>query len=156
MQTPEEFAATYGVEDLAPLIRARDEAIRADERAKVLADVDGIARVSALTATDVRAILDALRKMSEPTDDDLVVELVRRGVLEEKRENLLRPVQVPCDCEHPTHARLVGDDSPLTHVTSEVVSVVRYASRWQPDTRTPQQRSDDAIDELRRRLTGDA
>ena len=102
-------------------------------------------------------VQQAIREDLEPfSDPDLLDELVRRGVLEEKRENLLRPVQVPCDCEHPTHARLVGDDSPLTHVTSEVVSVVRYASRWQPDTRTPQQRSDDAIDELRRRLTGDA
>lgn len=146
MQTPEKFAES-ALEDervtiwehdapeiaaLADLIRARDAEVRADERGR---------------CSVIHATLD---------DEALVAELVRRGVLEEKRENLLRPVQVPCDCEHPTHARLVGDDSPLTHVTSEVVSVVRYASRWQPDTRTPQQRSDDAVDELRRRLEEDA
>ncbi|WP_191565145.1 hypothetical protein [Janibacter melonis] len=111
------------------ILEDHDEQVRADERA----------RVSVVHST--------------LTDEQLVDELVRRGVLEEKVASRWQPVRVPCDCEHPTHARLVGDDSLLTHVTTEVVSVVRYASRWQPDTRTDEQRSDDAITTLRRRLT---
>lgn len=122
------IGATY---DLAALIHDRDEQVRADERA----------RVSVVHST--------------LTDEQLVAELVRRGVLEEKREDRLRPARVPCDCEHPTHAGLIGDDAPPTHAATQVVPVVQYATPWKRDTRTDEQRSDDAITALRRRLTGE-
>lgn len=122
----------YALRHAERVIRARDAEVRADERGR---------------CSVVHATLD---------DEQLVDELVRRGVLEEKREDHLRPARVPCDCEHPTHAGLIGDDAPPTHAATQVVPVVQYATPWKRDTRTDEQRSDDAIDELRRRLTGDA
>ena len=95
---------------------ARDEAIRADERAKVLAG------------------------------------------FEVERADRMVARRVPCDCpgDWQHHGRFVGDDGPETHARFDVVPSRRYVTAWQPDTRTPQQRSDDAVDELRRRLEGDA
>ena len=66
-----------------------------------------------------------------------------------------RATRVPCDCEHPMHARLLGDDSPPTHVTAVPVQVRRYVTPWEPDPRTPEQTSDDTIARLRARLTGE-
>ena len=85
--------------DAAALIHDRDEQVRADERA----------RVSVLHST--------------LTDEQLVDELVRRGVLED--------------------GQFRTKDGPMR----------QYRTRWQPDTRTPEQRTDDAITTLRRRLT---
>lgn len=131
MQTPEEFARLiadecvegyydrFYDEDAAALIRARDAEVRADERG----------RCSVVHST--------------LTDEQLVDELVRRGVLEEKREDRLRPARVPCDCEHPTHAGLIGDDAPPTHVATQVVPVVQYATPWKRDTRTDEQQEDE-------------
>lgn len=94
--------------DAAALIRERDEQVRADERA----------RVSVVHST--------------LTDEQLVDELVRRGVLR----------------EHPGDRRM----------TASGTTMRRYVTPWQPvqpDTRTAEQRTDDAITTLRRRLTGE-
>ena len=161
MRTPDEFAAmldrcahaaegmgerltdTYRVADL---VRARDEAIRADERAR---------------CSIVHNTLD---------DDALLDELVRRGVLEV--DEYAEPCDWRCDvvtydydeCRHA--CRCSGPHAEHECVNGHTVAVgpddaqpertLRYVTAWQPDTRTPQQRSDDAIDELRRRLKGDA
>ena len=102
---------------LAPALRGLVEAARADERAKVLADVDNIARASSLSATDVRLILDAIREMSG---------------LEWEHATRHRPVRVPCDCDNPTHAVLAGDDSPPTHASLEAVPSRRLVGPWEP------------------------
>ncbi len=85
---------------IADFIRARDEVIRADERAKVMAGFkwDERARAaSPYSRVEIQHVLDTGTWIRE--------------------------------------RRLVGP--------------------WEPDTRTPQQRSDDAMDELRRGLKGD-
>lgn len=123
------IGATY---DLAALIHDRDEQIRADERARV--------SVVHSTLTDERlaGLCDCgtceanrrdrqLREGATFTVEQLVAELVRRGVLEE---------------------RGVRYDMSQEPVRREV----RYGSDWLVDTRTPEQRSDDAIATLRHRL----
>ena len=42
------------------------------------------------------------------------------------------PKVVPCDCKHPQHARLVGDDSPPTHVSFDFVPHRRLVGPWEP------------------------
>ena len=41
------------------------------------------------------------------------------------------PKVVPCDCKHPQHARLVGDDSPLTHASFDFVPHRRLVGPWE-------------------------
>ena len=124
----------------------RDAEVRADERG----------RCSVIHAT--------------LTDEALVAELVRRGVLE--ADEYAEPCDWRCyvvtydyeECRHVCrrsgphvehecvngHTVAVGSDD------AQPERALRYVTAWEPDTRTPQQRSDDAIDELRQRLTGDA
>ena len=103
-------------------------------------------------------------------DDALVGELVRRGVLEV--DEYAEPCGWRCDvvtydydeCRH--DCRLSGPHAEHECVNGHTVAVgpddaqpertLRYVTAWEPDTRTAQQRSDDAIDELRRRLKEDA
>lgn len=125
---------------LADLIRARDAEVAEQVRAATLAQVNAIAQQSALSATDVRVIVDHIERMAELT---------------EERKTIPVGSRVPCDCEHPTHKHLYGDDSPPTHAHFDFVPSVRLVGPWKPDPRTPEQASNEAIDELRRRLTSD-
>ena len=123
MQTPEEFAWTLYAEEMdfhdhywhdkdatVRLIAARDEEIRADERG----------RCSVVHAT--------------LTDEALVAELVRRGVLREERVDRTVARRVPCDCpgDWQHHGRFVGDDGPETHARFDVVPSRRYVTAWEP------------------------
>ena len=137
MQTPEEFAWTlYGEMDFwdhswnvndnggsvaADLIRERDEAIRADERAKVLA---GFTEVYALAWDGEPSMGGEPHRVS--TGAELSEPDARRALA------------------------TVGRRKPNARVERRLVGP------WEPDTRTPEQRSDDAVDELRRRLKEDA
>lgn len=74
MQTPEEFewslyqSMDHQMDDwkdrdeVHALIRARDAEVAEQARAEMLADVHNIARVSTLTGTDVRLIIEAIRE----------------------------------------------------------------------------------------------
>lgn len=74
--------------------------------------------------------------------------------LREETDIRHRQVRVPCDCEHPMHRRLVGDETPDTHADIVPVRVRRYTTPWEPDPRTDEERSGAAIAQLRRRLLG--
>lgn len=64
--------------------------------------------------------------------------------------------RVPCDCpgDWLHHAQQPGDDSHETHAHFDFVPSVRLVGPWEPDPRTHEQASDEAIHELRRRLAG--
>lgn len=115
-------------QELSDLVAARDEQVRADERA----------RVSVVHST--------------LTDEQLVDELVRRGVLEDEREH--REVRMCGGCW--THGfEYHTCDASCTYRSDEVRHERRVVGPWRPDTRTAEQRTDDAIATLRRRLTGE-
>lgn len=57
---------------------------------------------------------------------------------------------------HAEHECVNGHTVAVDPDDDQPESTLRYVTAWEPDTRTPQQRSDHAIDELRRRLTGGA
>lgn len=89
----------------------------------------GLSGAREISDRDLRAIADLIRAR-----DAEVREAARTEALagfEWEMTDRAVPKVVPCDCKHPQHARLVGDDSPLTHASFDFVPHRRLVGPWE-------------------------
>lgn len=116
-------------------------------RSLVLAGLIATPEHDELVRFDERARVSVVH--STLTSEQLVAELVRRGVLEERREHRDRLTWGACW----THGLNVDACDATCTYRDERFAECRLVGPWQPDTRTDEQRSDDAITTLRRRFS---